>query len=583
MAKDDIRGLNIKVGANMEPLSKALKGVNETSVNLQKELKEVNTLLKFDPGNTELVNQKQKILAQLIETNKNKLEALKEAESQAQDQFAKGDISEEQYRALKRAIESTEHTLKGLETQAKKTNNELTPKQAITNLQNMGKAAAIGGGAAVAAFGAISLSAVDVADNLQKQSDITGISVERLQELQYVGNNLGVDLETITGAQAKLTKAMQAGRDGTGAQADAFKALGVEVTNSDGSLRNAQDVMNEAITALGQMSNETERDATSMQIFGKSAMELNPLIKAGGDEIASLTQKAKDNNAIMSADAVAGLDSFGDAMDGAKQSVMAIVGEAFAKLAPALTQLIDDIGKIPQWMKENETMLTIVGIAIGTMTIAIIAFNIAAAWSTITASAAATATAAWGTAMAFLTSPITLIILAIGALIAVGVLLWKNWDVIKEKATSIFKSIGDFVGGIVDGIAGGFKKMANSVIDVLNNLIKGANKLKFDIPDWVPLIGGKTFGLNIPIIPRFDVGTKFLPEDMIIKAHKGEMIVPAKENPYANSKGDIMPGFDSKELAVAIRKELERANIVARVSQTEIEKVSSDYILRNSY
>lgn len=579
----NIKGISLEIGGKTEPLQKALKDVNEKSISLQRELKEVNTLLKFDPKNTELLSQKHKILGGLIETTKEKLEALKKAESQAQNQFAQGKISEEQYRALQREIAATEGKLKGLETQAKKSNGVLTDKQAISNLQNIGKAAAIAGAAVGAAFVAVAVNAVKSADELQKQSDVTGISVERLQELAYVGNQLGVDLETITGAQAKLTKSMQAGRDGTGAQAEAFKALDVQVTNSDGSLRSSQEVMQESITALGQMTNDTERDALAMQLFGKSAMEMNPLIKAGGDEIASLTQKARDNNAVMSAEAVQGLDAFGDAVDGAKQGILSMVGEAFADLAPALTKLIDDLAKLPEWIKENETMLTIVGIAFGTLTIAIIAFNIAAAWTTITATAAATATAAWATAVAFLTSPITLTILAIGALIAIGVLLWKNWDKIGTKAKEIFDGIKNFVGGVIDGIAGGFKKMANGVIDALNWLIKGANKLKFDIPDWVPFIGGKTFGLSIPLIPKFEMGTKFLPDDMLIQAHKGEMIVPAKENPYANSGGRIMPNYDPKELAIMIRKELERANIVARVSQTEIEKVSSDYIYRNSY
>ena len=86
----------------------------------------------------------------------------------------------------------------------------------------------------------------------------------------------------------------------------------------------------------------------------------------------------------------------------------------------------------------------------------------------------------------------------------------------------------------------------------------------------ISLLGGKKFGLNIPIIPKFDVGTKFLPEDMLIMAHKGEMIVPRNENPYANSGGNILPQSDPRDLALAIRKELERANIIAVISERQI-------------
>jgi hypothetical protein len=138
-------------------------------------------------------------------------------------------------------------------------------------------------------------------------------------------------------------------------------------------------------------------------------------------------------------------------------------------------------------------------------------------------------------------NPIGIVITAIGLLVTAGVLLYKNWDTVKAKAIEVFGAIKSFVSPIVDGIAGAFKSMVNGVIKGLNFMIRGLNKLNFDVPDWVPIIGGGSFGFNIPEIPSFAVGTRYLPKDMLIQAHEGEMIVPKSENPYANSSGQILP------------------------------------------
>ena len=99
MAGNNIKGITIDIGGNTTGLSKALADVNKTSKNLQNELKQVDKLLKLDPKNTEILEQKQKLLSGAIGNTKEKLETLREAERQAQQQFQKGEISEEQYRA----------------------------------------------------------------------------------------------------------------------------------------------------------------------------------------------------------------------------------------------------------------------------------------------------------------------------------------------------------------------------------------------------------------------------------------------------------------------------------------------------
>lgn len=227
--------------------------------------------------------------------------------------------------------------------------------------------------AAMAGIAGFAKLALDSADELQKLSDTTGLSAERLQELKYAGANLGVELSTITGAQAKLTKSMNAAKEGTGAQADAFKTLGISVIDSNGQLKDAKTVMGDAFTALNGVGNETERDALAMSIFGKSAMELNPMIKAGGDELNRLTGEARDNGAVMSNEAVAGLDGFGDAMDNMKTSIVGRFGEAFSELAPSLTELTEKIKNIDtkpltdglKWILDNGNTIAAVAVSIG--------------------------------------------------------------------------------------------------------------------------------------------------------------------------------------------------------------------------
>ena len=110
-----IKGITVEIGGDTVGLEKALKDVNKTSRNLQSELRDVNKLLKFDPNNTELMAQKQKLLNEQVENTSKKLKQLKEAEAQVQAQFEKGDMKEEQYRAFQRELQDTEQFLKHTE------------------------------------------------------------------------------------------------------------------------------------------------------------------------------------------------------------------------------------------------------------------------------------------------------------------------------------------------------------------------------------------------------------------------------------------------------------------------------------
>ncbi len=205
------------------------------------------------------------------------------------------------------------------------------------------KAFAIGlGGAMAAAAGAVAgvaagigkmiSSSTEQAGALVDLSVKTGISVEQLQRYSYIGEQVGVSLDTITGSQARLIRQMSEGDQ-------AFGTLGISIKDANGSLRNSETVMMETLAALGKIQNPAERDAMAMQLFGKSAMELNPLIKTSAEEMARLSEEAQNSGAIMSEDNVGALEEFGDQLAGLKAGLQGTAGTIAAAFMPAVSGL----------------------------------------------------------------------------------------------------------------------------------------------------------------------------------------------------------------------------------------------------
>jgi phage-related protein len=392
MAASTIKGLTIEINGDTTSLDKALTNVNKTSRDLQSELRQVDKLLKLDPKNTELLAQKQKLLADAVENAKSKLNTLKAAAEQASKQLANGEIGEDQYRALQREVIKAEQNLQSLESQSKETadaqqkaGNEAEEagndiKKAGNKAKDAGDdaekskdgweklgngmksagelaakaaaavaAAAVAGGTAVVAM---TTKAGALADEINTLSTQTGLSTEEIQKFAYASDIIDVDLETLTKSMAKLTKNMSTAKGGSGAAAEAFAALGVSVTDGNGELRNNQDVMTDVIASLGAMENETQRDAYAMAIFGKSAQDLNPLILGGAEALEALGTQAQDAGLILSQEALDGLNDYNDKVDVLK-ATLAGAGTLFAtafaeplgKAVEALTGYLTDMTK----------------------------------------------------------------------------------------------------------------------------------------------------------------------------------------------------------------------------------------------
>ena len=116
----NIKGITIEIDGSTTKLQKALSDVNRTSRDLSKELTAVNRELKFNPGNSELIAQKQRILGESVENTKKKLEQLKEAHKQASDQLERGEIGQDEFDALSREIIKAESQLKYYNAEMKK-------------------------------------------------------------------------------------------------------------------------------------------------------------------------------------------------------------------------------------------------------------------------------------------------------------------------------------------------------------------------------------------------------------------------------------------------------------------------------
>ena len=168
MANKALKGLTIKIGGDTSELLDSLKDVEKRGKSLSGELGQINKLLKLDPKNTELLAQKQKVLAEAVSNTEKKLDTLREAEKQAQEQFKKGEISEQQYRALQREIIATESKLDRYKSTAKETadaEKDLADgaEDAADEADNLGDATddlAVGGLAALAAAAAAAVTAI---------------------------------------------------------------------------------------------------------------------------------------------------------------------------------------------------------------------------------------------------------------------------------------------------------------------------------------------------------------------------------------------------------------------------------------
>lgn len=528
MAKSNVKGITVEIGGNTGPLDKALKSVNQTSRDLQSELRQVEKLLKLDPTNTELLAQKQKLLADSIENAKEKLDKLMEAEKQVKQLFSEGKMPEEQYRALEREIISTEQQLKSFEDQSKQ-----TFEQAQEDMENYGQKtdeaaksqstfgqklngvieglgihlpagatkaiSSLDGAIAsttamigaitglVAGFAKLTVDTAKSADEIQTLSSVTGLATDTIQELRYSAELVDVSAETITDSMAKMIRSMDDARKGTGDAAEAFHKLRLRVTDNNGQLKESEQMFYEVIDALGRMSNETERDARSMAIFGRSARELNPLIEEGSKKMKEYAEQAHAMGYVVTPENIQRFANLDESMQIFHNQLTAVAGILAQAFLPILTLVFNVLNKI------NPTVLAI-GAAIAAITITSFSVvrgiaSMVAAWQlyNISTTTATATTGAFSVVSMKTILIIAAVVAAIASLIAVIAILSGKYN----EARNAMNDIGG---------------MASRATQNLNGLSIGSNAMGTSY--WR---GGLTWvGEQGPELVSLPAGTRIL-------------------------------------------------------------------------
>lgn len=319
-----IQGITVEIGGDTTKLTTALKGVNSEIRNTQSQLKDVEKLLKLDPHNTELLAQKQRLIKDAIGETKEKLEALKTAQQQVQQQFERGEITKDQYDALQREIIETEQNLKDLEKQAKETNTSLSGFiQAAEKIGKFGDVAASAGkkllpvtAAITAAGGASAKMAMDFEDAMAKVNTIADTTEVPISELEKaildLSNQTGISSAEIASNVYDAISAGQKTGDAVNFVSNSTKLARAGFADAGSAL----DVLTTIMNAYGLEASEVNRVSDVLiqtQNLGKTTVgelsssmgKIIPTAKANG---VALEQVAA-GYAIMTSNGVATAES----------------------------------------------------------------------------------------------------------------------------------------------------------------------------------------------------------------------------------------------------------------------------------
>lgn len=337
----------------------AVSEINASLRVLNSEMKLVSEQFKNNDKSVEALTASSDVLSRQILTQKEKVEALQAALKNSAERYGEADARTKRWQtSLNNAqaeLVKMERELKANSDAMEKNNedladldegfddtigsgkglgdvlNDLTgklgvnlPEGATSTLNSM---VSLGGELAllIGAFAAAAAAIVEVekalanltleqaaaAGEIQDVAMQTGLSTEAVQRYQYACDMIGVSFDTVASSQAKMIRSMADVQSGSETAAATWNQLGIEVMNADGSLRDAQEVFLEVIDVLGQIENATQRDAVSMEIFGRSAQDLNPLIVQGTDAFQAFYDEASDVKDILTdvqLETLAGLD-----------------------------------------------------------------------------------------------------------------------------------------------------------------------------------------------------------------------------------------------------------------------------------
>lgn len=429
--------------AAFTPIQTEIDKTGDTLKALKKQMKETAEAEGPD-------SDKYKSLAAQAKETEAKVKELKAQGEACRKEFG-NPVSTEQWEGLQREIIDTEQSLKKLEDQAK------TAKSALSELSDVagkistgaqkvasstrGVSTAAAGG--IASLAALAVNAGKAADDLNTMSKQSGFGTDEIQKWQYAADRMDVSVETIVKSAQKMKKNMVATSADTVA---AWERLGVSVTNQDGSLRDANTVFYEAVDALSQVSNETERDVLAMQLFGKSADEMAGFVDDGGAALKAMGEEAEASGLILSQDALDNANKFNDGLDTlkakAEQAFLSSGATLAETLIPSLETLVEKISGVLEW---------VAGLDSGTLTMIGTILLVVAAISPLASLIGGVAQAVQGVSsvVSFLTSgPLAGLNLGIVGIIALIVALVALIATKGDEIQALLQKVDDFLQGV---------------------------------------------------------------------------------------------------------------------------------------
>lgn len=321
--------------ANVEDTLRQIDAAVEAN---RSELQLLSAQYKDTGDKSEMYARQNATLENSVQLQRQKIDELTAALRQAEEEYGDGSEAVSKY---KKQLADAQTELIGMEEQIEDNNDALEKggdaadpmKDALSEIANklgidippgienmstkfLGAAVAAGGiGIAVKEGIGMMKEMAAYADDVLTESVISGIDTQVYQQLKYMDGLMDVSTETITSSLSRLKRAMDDAANGSEELERKFGLLGVAVTDQNGNLRDSWDVYLEVIDALGRMNNETERDAAAMDLMGRSAADLNPLIEAGADRMRELADEAQRVGYVLSDDQLAAAGGFQDTID----------------------------------------------------------------------------------------------------------------------------------------------------------------------------------------------------------------------------------------------------------------------------
>ena len=327
----------------------ACSSINTSLREINSEMKLATAEFANNASSSEALTRKQEILQKQLAEQAKKAEAAEAALRKMRE--AGIDPTDPAYQKMQTNLNNTKAEMAKTEQQINSTSKEL--KQSKVDWESVGNVvgkvgkafgtalAALGPAAvgAASALAGLTVSASNYADDILTTSANTHIATDDLQKYSYALNFIDGDLNTLTGTMKKNTQIMSKARDGNKTYTAAYEKLGISITDTNGELRNGQEVYWEVIDALGKVENETERDALAMQLLGKSGTELNTIIDAGSEAFKDLGNEAEAMGYVMSDEAVSALGSFNDKLQQLKAGMTGLKNSAALIALPFLDDL----------------------------------------------------------------------------------------------------------------------------------------------------------------------------------------------------------------------------------------------------